>query len=147
MNLEKGQPKQRTSGATSPDSVALSRWVNERYPDWEQLLCAHDVARLTRRPRWLLLSMMLIGRFPQKRRFHGRGIGWLRSDVAHWLAQDLRTSRCNAHALRVLPSTDSRQLSLSLHCGRARTRRRRHRARFLGRSGGSNGSGPVGGRR
>src|SRR5258707_3112749 len=112
MNLEKKQPKQHASGATSPDSVVLSRWVNERFPDWEQLLSAHDVARLTRRPRWLLLSMMLIGRFPQKRRFHGRGIGWLRSDVVHWVAQDLRTFRCIAHPTRVLRLRDSRQIPL-----------------------------------
>src|SRR6266403_1918566 len=142
MNLEKTQPKQR--GATSPDGVVLSRWVNEPYPDWEQLLSAHDVARLTRRPRWLLLSMMVIGRFPQKRRFQGRGIGWLRSDVAHWLAKDLRTLRSSARPARVLRSRD--EIPLPLNCTHARARRRRH-ARFPGIFGGGSGSGPVGGRR
>src|SRR3989440_11502124 len=80
---------ERAPCAASPDRVTLSKWVNERFPAWEQLLSAHDVARLTRRPRWIVLSLAMVGRFPRKRRFHGRGIGWLRSDVVHWLAKDL----------------------------------------------------------
>jgi predicted DNA-binding transcriptional regulator AlpA len=145
MNLEQTQSKQPTLGATSPDNVVLSRWVNERYPDWEQLLSAHDVARLTRRPRWLLLGMMLIGRFPQKRRYHGRGIGWLRSDIVHWLAKDLPTFHYTRPA-RVLRSRGSFQIALPLDCAPARTRRRR-RARFSGNFGGGKGSARVGGRR
>jgi predicted DNA-binding transcriptional regulator AlpA len=78
-------------GAPSP-AIALSPWVNEQFPAWEELLTAHDVARLTRRPRWLLKTLALLGRFPHKRRYHGRGIGWLRTDVAHWLAKDLRAA-------------------------------------------------------
>ena len=68
-------------------SVTLSPWINERFPDWEQLLSAHDVARLTRRPRWVIASLILVRRFPRKRRYHGRGVGWLLSDVIHWLAK------------------------------------------------------------
>jgi predicted DNA-binding transcriptional regulator AlpA len=145
MNLEQTQPKLRTRGAAPPHSVVLSRWVNERYPDREQLLSAHDVARLTRRPRWWLLSMMLIGRFPRKRRFHGRGIGWLRSDVVGWLAEDSPTFQY-ARPARVVRSRRSCQMALPLDCAQARARRRR-RARFPGNLGGGNGSAPVGGRR
>jgi integrase len=54
---------ERAPCAASPDRVTLSKWVNERFPPWEQLLSAHDVARLTRRPRWVLLGLMLLGRF------------------------------------------------------------------------------------
>lgn len=78
-------------GAASP-TVELSPWIDERFPAWEELLSAHDVARLTRRPRWILKGLALLGRFPRKRRYHGRGIGWSRSDVIHWLAKDLRAA-------------------------------------------------------
>ena len=51
--------------AASPDRITLSKWVNERFPPWEQLLSAHDVARLTRRPRWVLLGLMLLVQPPK----------------------------------------------------------------------------------
>ena len=83
-----------TSPVASP-RVSLSPYVNEPLPNWEELLSAHDVARLTRRPRWVVLSLALLGRFPRKHRYHGRNIGWLRSDVVTWLARDLRVLRCH----------------------------------------------------
>jgi predicted DNA-binding transcriptional regulator AlpA len=79
-------------------NVVLSPWVNESLPAWEELLSAHDVARLTRRPRWVLASLVLLGRFPRKCRYHGRGIGWLRSDVLDWIAKDLRIASCHPHS-------------------------------------------------
>ena len=78
---------ERAPSAVSPDRVTLSKWVNERFPPCEQLLSAHDVARLTRRPRWVLLGLMLLGRFPTKQCFHGRRIGWLRDDVLDWIGK------------------------------------------------------------
>ena len=69
--------------------VVISRWVNEPYPSLTELLSAHDVARLTRRPRWLILGLALIGQFPGRARFRGRSIGWRRSDVLKWMARDL----------------------------------------------------------
>src|SRR5229473_6686099 len=101
MKPAESLPAQHAIGRAS-NTVSLSPWVNERFPDWEQILSARDVARLTRRPCWMVLSLALLGRFPRKRRFHGRGIGWLRSDVVHWLTRDLRTLRCNAHAAAAL---------------------------------------------
>jgi predicted DNA-binding transcriptional regulator AlpA len=71
--------------------VRLSPWVNEKLPSLEQLLSAHDVARLTRRPKWLLSGLMLLGRFPKKQRFRGRQIGWSRADIIDWLCRDLAT--------------------------------------------------------
>src|SRR5258708_31633416 len=65
--------------------VSLSPYVNEQFPNWEELLSAHDVARLTRRPRWMVLSLTLLGRFPRKHRYHGRDIGWLKADVIAWI--------------------------------------------------------------
>jgi len=61
--------------------VVLSRWVNEPLPPFQELLSAHDVARLTRRPKLVISSLVLLRRFPKKRRFRGRQIGWLRAEV------------------------------------------------------------------
>jgi predicted DNA-binding transcriptional regulator AlpA len=74
-------------------SVSLSPWVNERFPGWDQILSAHQVARLTRRPQSVLSSMALLGRFPKKHRYHGRKIGWLRSEIVDWLAMGPSTGR------------------------------------------------------
>jgi len=68
--------------------VSLSRWVNESLPSCQELLTAHDVARLTRRRRWVLETLTLFGRFPRKQRFHGRRVGWRRRDVLLWLGAD-----------------------------------------------------------
>lgn len=70
--------------------VSISRWVNEPYPAWDRILTAHDVARLIRRPPWMLCSMAAIGQFPRRQRFRGKNIGWLKADILEWIA---RTSR------------------------------------------------------
>lgn len=77
------------STATRAISVVISPWVNEPHPPLHKLLSSHDVARLTRRPSWLLISLSLIGRFPRKAKFHGRAIGWRQSEVLEWMARDL----------------------------------------------------------
>jgi hypothetical protein len=66
--------------------VSISRWVNEPFPAWDCILTAHDVARLIRRPPWMLSSMAAVGRFPRKQRFRGKNIGWLKADVLAWMA-------------------------------------------------------------
>jgi predicted DNA-binding transcriptional regulator AlpA len=66
--------------------VSISKWVNEAYPPWDEILSAHDVARLMRRHRWVLSAMAALRRFPRKRKFHGRAVGWHRGDVVRWLA-------------------------------------------------------------
>jgi predicted DNA-binding transcriptional regulator AlpA len=77
-------------------NVTLPAWVNEPLPSYSDLLSAHDVARLTRRPRLLVLGMVLIGRFPRKHSFHGRRIGWLRSEVLDWLSRDVAFEHSSA---------------------------------------------------
>ena len=66
--------------------VSISKWVNEACPPWDEILSAHDVARITRRHRWGLSAMAALRRFPRKRKFHGRAVGWHRGDVVRWLA-------------------------------------------------------------
>src|ERR1700691_1413858 len=81
------------AGVSVRQRISIFRWVNEPYPAWDQILTAHDVARLVRRPSWALSSMAAIGQFPRKQRFQGREIGWLRSDVLAWLEKESRTRR------------------------------------------------------
>jgi predicted DNA-binding transcriptional regulator AlpA len=79
-----------TSGvvATSPfhaANVRVSPRVNEKLPALNQILSAHDVARLTRRNRWVLYALSFLGRFPRKQRFRGHTIGWDRAEILEWL--------------------------------------------------------------
>jgi hypothetical protein len=80
-------------GTRSPDSVSpsLSPWINDEFPRWSDLLTTHDVARLTRRPAWVVSGLALIGRLPKRVRFHGRGIGWKRHEIHKWMS---RRGRC-----------------------------------------------------
>jgi predicted DNA-binding transcriptional regulator AlpA len=67
--------------------VPLSRWVNEPFPAWNDILTSHEVARLTRRQCWLLNALTFVGKFPKKHHFSGRSVGWLRTDVDEWLGR------------------------------------------------------------
>lgn len=89
--------------------VRLSRWVNEPYPPISELLSAHEVARLTRRPRFVLWGLALIGRFPRKARYRARAFGWRRSEVLDWLARGMALQ--DEHALPAM----NRQRDLPLH--------------------------------
>src|ERR1017187_4955474 len=78
------------SGTVTPTRVFdrrvfISKWVNEKIPAWDQVLSAHDVARLTRRRRWMLSALVILRKFPKKQRFHGHSIGWRQGDIEHWL--------------------------------------------------------------
>ena len=128
MSPEDSCPERRTSSAATSNNVSVSKWVNERFPNWEQLLSARDVARLMRRPQWVLLSMMVLGRFPRKQRFHGRGIGWLRSDVLDWMAKDLRMTSCHIGSRSLLQRRFTRQMTLPLGCAAACAARRNRSA-------------------
>jgi predicted DNA-binding transcriptional regulator AlpA len=104
--------------AVAPRSnIALSKWVNEKLPAWNEVLGAREVARLTRRPRWILAALAFVGRFPKPQRFHRRAIGWHRRDVQRWLLD----------AAGLLASTDSVNCS-GAACGRDRSLAERRRA-------------------
>lgn len=122
-------PSSSQVAATSPSrNVVLSPFVNERFPAWEDLLSAHDVARLMRRPRWVLAGLAFFGRFPRKRRYHGHSIGWLRSDVLSWLARDLRAGECLAARTSSDREGIGRAGALALGRTYPRLVRRRHTA-------------------
>jgi hypothetical protein len=79
-----------TGGVSVRQRVSISRWVNEPYPAWDCILTAHDVARLIRRPRWMLGSLAAIGQIPCRQRFHGKHIGWLKADILEWMVRSTR---------------------------------------------------------
>ena len=128
MSPEDSCPEQRAFSAATSNHVSLSKWVNERFPNWEQLLSTRDVARLTRRPQWVLMGMMVLGRFPRRHRFHGRGIGWLRADVLDWMAKDLRMTSCHIGSRSLLQRRSTRQMKLPLESAAACAARRNRSA-------------------
>ena|SRR5579872_6009669 len=108
------------SGTSAPihpaaGTVSISKWVNEKLPAWSEILTAHDVARLTRRPPWCLSALSLLGRFPKPQRFHGQAIGWARRDVMNWMS---RTSTAHRRKGRPRPQFEAHatpQRLLPLH--------------------------------
>lgn len=91
MSINSDQNGVEPGGIGGRQRVSISRWVNEPYPAWDRILTAHDVARLIRRPPWMLCSMAAIGQFPKRQRFHGRNIGWLKADILDWMARGSRS--------------------------------------------------------
>ena len=73
----------------STKDIHLPRWVNEPLPDLRAILNASDISRLTRRPRWLLLGLAVLGRFPKRRTYCGKPVGWHRADVLDWLTHSM----------------------------------------------------------
>jgi len=120
-STSEGHPADNTIARASQD-VYLPRWVNEPLPDLRAILSAGEISRLTRRPRWLLLGLAVLGRFPKQRAHCGKPVGWHRADVLDWLTQNIaieadlpRTTRRRNHTrpsqiclpLDVRPSHDS----------------------------------------
>src|SRR5689334_20989070 len=79
---------------TQSSPVALSRWVNEPCPPWNDLLSARDVARLTRRHKWVVIGMSWCGLFPKPLCYRGKRVGWLKADVVDTLTANLHTIDC-----------------------------------------------------
>jgi predicted DNA-binding transcriptional regulator AlpA len=103
--------------------VSYSHGVFEKgLIDWvarfQELLSAHDVARLTRRPKLVISGLVLLRRFPKKQRYRGRQVGWLRSDVLDWLSRDLATDAAEPVARRCVRA-NPHQPCLPLECSSA----------------------------
>ncbi len=115
--MSTGVPESTLTASTKDGakSVFISKWVNKAFPPWDQILTAHDVARLTRRHPWELWALTLVRRFPKRCRFHGRAIGWLRSDVLGWISDRSGVQKTVAvKTVRTRASKDSRQGRLPL---------------------------------
>ena len=113
-----------TAGVTAGEksasaTVTISPWVNEPLPNIHEILCSHDLARLTRRSRWELMGLELIGRFPRKKRFRGRPLGWCRTEVLEWMTGNLSVVTENTERLngtRRCARRHPRQACLPLEC-------------------------------
>ena len=99
------------SVARASQDVYLTRWVNEPLPDLRAILSASEISRLTRRPRWLLLGLAVLGRFPKQRTHCGKPVGWHRADVLDWLTQNMAVE-----AASTLHSQDCRHARPSQAC-------------------------------
>jgi len=100
-------------------AVTISPWVNEPLPDIQGILCSRDLARLTRRPRWELFGLALIGKFPRKKRYRGRPIGWCRAEVMEWMTRDLAVApetQESLNAPRRCARRQAQQQCLPLEC-------------------------------
>src|SRR5689334_4711398 len=99
-------------------AALLSKWANERPPALDQILSSRDVARLTRRCRWAVHALTLLGRFPKQQQFHGRAIGWAKHDVLTWLSEEATSHRRRIYL--PIESPASQQLLLPIHFPRTR---------------------------
>lgn len=124
-------PVAPTTIRTSQD-LRLPRWVNEPLPDLRALLSASEISRLTRRPRWLLLGLAVLGRFPKQRTHCGKPVGWHRADVLDWLTQNMTVDGARASEPRTCRSARPRQACLPLEANATthpvRISQRRHAA-------------------
>ena len=85
MSITDSVPRTLVTTAAPAAKILLSRRVNEHFPPLHQVLSAHDVARLTRRHRWVLYALTILGRFPKQQKVRGYAIGWHRRDLEFWL--------------------------------------------------------------
>jgi predicted DNA-binding transcriptional regulator AlpA len=103
------------AGQEPRGAVTISPWVNEPLPNIQGLLCSRDLARLTRRPRWELFGLALLGKFPRKKRYRGRPIGWCRAEVLEWMTRELTVApETRLNAPRRCTRRQTRQRSLPL---------------------------------
>src|ERR1700722_6036543 len=129
MNVDTAIVEPEPTSVSRVVHVRIPRWINERCPPLNDILSAHDVARLTRRPRWWLTALCVVGRFPKKQHFRGRKIGWCRAEVLGWMARELSVEAENYERLSAscrCTRQHSRQACLPLECA-ARSNREQTR--------------------
>ncbi len=129
MKIQQSAGRPLAEPASLAPRIAMSPFLDERFPSLDQLLTAHDVARLVRRPRWYFCGLALLGRFPAKRRFRGRWAGWMRSDVSQWMQKNLllvpRTHPPKTNCAKVIAHQRRLPLGPTEWCPSMRRRRRR----------------------
>jgi hypothetical protein len=120
--------RQKTRAVT----VTISPWVNEPLINVQGILCSRDLARLTRRPRWVLCGLALMGKFPGPKRYRGRVVGWCRVEVLEWMTRELSVEPQAQERLngpRRCARRHARQACLPLECGSRCTRAREYSER------------------
>ena len=121
MNLDSVRTDLKANVLPVHREITISQWVNEPLPAWDQVLTAHDVARLTRRPPWLRCGMALLRRSSKKRRFRGYKIGWLRSEILDWMDSGFRVD--SAILVANLPVEPPQKFALPRRSGLSLERR------------------------
>lgn len=87
VQLRTTDPDQDSKTSRMPTSV--SRWIHERLPPLQDLLCTHNVVRLTRRLRCVIAGLCLIRRFSKTLKRHGHTVAGRRFDGIARLAEQL----------------------------------------------------------
>ncbi len=85
--------EQDSNSKTSRIPISVSRWIHERLPPLHELLCTHDVVRLTRRLRCVIAGLCLIRRFSISLKRHSHAVGRRRFDGIARLAEQLGLRR------------------------------------------------------
>lgn len=118
MNIGTLQSATIEQRPTPAGSITTSPWVNQPLPDLREILSSRDLARLTRRPPWVLSGLAFLGKFPRKRRFRDQWVGWSRAEVVDWLSRDLTITPSDArlNGSRRCAEAPGAQGSLPLEC-------------------------------
>jgi hypothetical protein len=130
MKIQKSVERPFADQPSLSPRVAISPYLNERFPPLDQLLTAREVARLVRRPRWYFCGLALLGVFPARRRFRGRWTGWMRSDVSRWMQKTSRVPRAQptvSYPAKVIVCQRRLPLECTECCPSIRRRRRSRR--------------------
>lgn len=93
VQLKTTDPDQDSNSKTSRMPTSVSRWIHERLPPLHELLCTHDVVRLTRRLRCVIAGLCLIRRFSKSLKRHSHAVGRRRFDRLARLAERLGFTR------------------------------------------------------
>jgi hypothetical protein len=78
VQLRTTDPDQNSKTSRMPTSV--SRWIHERLPPLHELLCTHDLVRLTRRLRCVIAELCLIRRLSKTLKRLGHAVAGRRFD-------------------------------------------------------------------
>ena len=104
--------------------VTISPWVIRADPRFARnFMRARRGAIDAATPGWILYGLALIGRFPRKRRYRGRPIGWQRLEVIlDWLTKGLEAANDDdfnqpSQMRRASLKHHPRQGRLPLECG------------------------------
>ena len=114
VQLRTTDPDHGSNSKTFRMPTSVSRWINERLPPLHELLCTHDVARLTRRLRCVIAGLCLIRRFSKTFKRHGHAVAGRRFDGIARLAEHLGFRRDKGR-IRRSPARRRRR-KRGIHC-------------------------------
>jgi len=93
-------PDHNSNSKFSRMPTFVSRWIHERLPPLHEFLCTHDVVRLTRRLRCVIVGLCLIHRFSKTLKRHGHAVAGRRFDGIGRLVEQLGFRRVKGRIKR-----------------------------------------------